>query len=352
MSRKRIVVVGSSFAGFTAAVELRRALGREHAITVISKSDEFVFGPSLVWVALGVRTKEDVSFAVRPRFEQHGIQFVLDEVVRLHLDNQVVAAQTGHHPYDYLVIATGPKPNYASVPGLGPRGYTHSILSLPDATRARAGFEELLARPGPVLVGGVQGASCPSTREFLFGVAGRIRAGGASERMPLTYLTAETSLTHLGSAGLGAAPMTERILGDLGIQSVTGALVRAVSPGEVHLADGRKLPFVYAVLTPPFLGADAVRACDRITNASGFVLVDPFCRTLAYPQVFAAGGAVARDHAGWTDAAWDGGQAGSPGERMGRLVASNIAACIRGGAMKSLQPRPDSAADDQPAAAW
>ena len=54
-SHKNIVIVGGSFGGINAAYALRRLLGEQVEITVISKDAEFTFLPSLPWVILGRR---------------------------------------------------------------------------------------------------------------------------------------------------------------------------------------------------------------------------------------------------------------------------------------------------------
>jgi len=41
-------IVGSSFAGFTAAMELAKRLDGRHCIVVISHRERFIFRPSLI----------------------------------------------------------------------------------------------------------------------------------------------------------------------------------------------------------------------------------------------------------------------------------------------------------------
>ncbi len=56
--------------------------------------------------------------------------------------------------YDYLVIATGPKLNFAVVPGSGPEsGFTQSVCTIDHAEQSYRNFQALLENPGPVLVG-------------------------------------------------------------------------------------------------------------------------------------------------------------------------------------------------------
>jgi len=52
----KIIVVGGSFAGLTAAYELRKKLGTEHQVLVLSNHPKFVFIPSMPWVAPPERT--------------------------------------------------------------------------------------------------------------------------------------------------------------------------------------------------------------------------------------------------------------------------------------------------------
>lgn len=51
--RKKILVLGGSFGGLTAAFEVKRRLDEQAEVTVISKEDRFVFLPSLPWVVTG-----------------------------------------------------------------------------------------------------------------------------------------------------------------------------------------------------------------------------------------------------------------------------------------------------------
>lgn len=47
-TRKTVMIVGGSFAGLTAAFELKRLLGERARIVVLDQSDQFVFIPSLI----------------------------------------------------------------------------------------------------------------------------------------------------------------------------------------------------------------------------------------------------------------------------------------------------------------
>lgn len=339
--RKRIVIIGSSFAGLTAAVRLKKHVGERHDVVVISKSDEFLFMPSLIWVPFDLRTRDEITFPVRPIFEKKGIEFKHTPVTELRLADKQIVTPQGVEAYDYLVIATGPKLNYEAVPGLGPRGgYTQSIFSWEDASAAGEAFHKFVEAPGPVVIGAVQGASCfGAAYEFLFNLAYQLKKRGLRERAPLTYITAEPFAAHFGLGGFGSGTkMTEYFFRKEGITPVMNAAFREIKPGEIVLEDGRTFPFAYAMLAPSYLGVDAVRACREITTPAGFVKVNDHYQTEIYPEVFAAGVAVDMPPPDQTAVPCNVPKTGYLSEQMAEVVAHNIAATINGEKMISLPP--------------
>ena len=341
MAKKRIVILGSSFAGLMAALRVKRQLGDEHQLRVLSKSDQFFFLPSLIWVPFDLRTKDEITFPVRPICEEYGIDFKQTAVSRLNLPQREVVAASGVEPYDYLLIATGAKSNYAAVPGLGPRGgYTQSIYNWDDAVLAGLAFGKFVQRTGPVVIGAVQGASgYGAAYEFLFNMAFQLKRRGMREKAPITYITSEPYLGHFGLGGKGTSQRTmEEFFRKEGIAAVTNAAVREIRPGEIVLEDRRAFPFAYAMLAPPIVGVEAIRACDEITTPAGLVRVSGCYQTEAYPEVFAAGAAVAVAPAEKTPVPCGVPITGYLSERMAQVAAYNIVASIRDQDLVSLPP--------------
>jgi len=338
---KRVIVIGSNFAGMTAAIELKEMLGRDHTVVVISKDDYFSFMPSLIWVPFGLRTRDEITFPLMPINRAKGIEYHNAPVTGIDLRRRLVTTSRSEHGYDYLIIATGPKLNYDAVPGLGPKeGFTQSIFSLEDAEAAARAFEEFLEAPGPVVVGAVQGASWFSAAyEFLFNMAHQIQKRGLEEVAPLTFVTPEPYVAHLGMGGFhGATAVAERYLRKLNVTVETNASVREILPDVIHLEGGHSLPFAYAMLTPPFVGVDPVRACSEIVDGDGFVRVNQYYQTDPYPEVFAAGVSVSIDPPEKTPVPCGVPKSGYLSDRMARTVAHNVAASIHGGEMTGLPP--------------
>lgn len=338
---KRVVIVGSNFAGYTAALELKKHLGKEAEIVVLSKSSDFVFMPSLIWLPFGLRKREDVTFPLAPIYQDKGVAFQKTVVTRLDLEDRQVVHEHGTLSYDYLVLATGPTNNWSAVKGLGPYGgHTQSIFGIEDAERAAAAFDRFLENPGPVVIGGVQGASCfGAAYEFLFNFAYQMKKRGLKDRVSVTYLTAEPYLAHFGIGGFGnGTKMTEFFFQHEGITAVTNAAVNEIREGEIELTDGRVLPFAYAMLAPSFLGVEAVRARKDITNPGGFVLVNDHYQTLPFPEVYAAGVSVAVAPPDQTQVPCGVPKTGYLSEEMAKVVVHNIVADLHGAPKVALAP--------------
>ncbi|HWE37536.1 MAG TPA: FAD-dependent oxidoreductase [Isosphaeraceae bacterium] len=339
----RIVVVGSSFAGYTAALKLARELGvggpvAEAKVTVISNTDIFTFIPSLIWLPFGLRTREEITFPLRPPLEKAEVDLVVAEATRIDLDARKVITGGGAADYDYLVVGTGPKVDFDAVPGLGPTrdgkpGHTLSICNLDHAEQARRAWDDFLKNPGPVVVGAVQGASCfGAAYEFALNLAHQVKKHGLRDRVPITFLTAEPYLGHFGIGNFGSArKLTEMFFEALGISYRVSTVVDHVEPKRVVLADGERIPFEYAMLIPPFRGVDAVAKSPGLGDAAGFVEVEDTYRHREHPRVFAAGVAVAVPPPAPTPVPCGVPKTGYLTEEMAKVAAHNIAAAILGG---------------------
>src|SRR5512143_1693358 len=103
----RIVVLGGSFGGLTAAFELKRLLGKKADITVVSDDDRFVFLPSLPWLIMGWRKPEDITLKVSKILKPKGIEFIHDAAKQIDADvSKIITTRGKELPYDFLIIST------------------------------------------------------------------------------------------------------------------------------------------------------------------------------------------------------------------------------------------------------
>jgi sulfide:quinone oxidoreductase len=289
----RIVVLGGSFGGLTAAFELRRLLGKKADITVVSEDDRFVFLPSLPWLIMGWRKPEDITLKVSDILKPKNIDFIHEPARQIDPNASKVTTSTKQLAYDYLVISTGPYLSFDEIPGLGPdKGHTDCTFTLDHAVKTAKTWQTILENPGPVVVGSAQMVSCfgPSY-ELAFEMDAELRRRKMRHKVPILYLTSEPYLGHMGVGGLGASKrFIEDEFADRDIKPLVSQAIEEVTLSEIRLKDGSKIPFKLAMIAPPFKGVPAVAP---LGNPRGFIPVDKNYRHAKYRNIFAVGVAIA-----------------------------------------------------------
>jgi len=392
----KVVIIGAGFAGQTAALYLADALDRRaHQITMINKYESFVYTPSLVWVGSGTMKVEKAQFPLRPVYRRKHIDFVHGTATEVHPDDQYVVVEPANGgdavraDYDYLIIATGARLNFAATPGLGPNaeGETMSICSPPHAVRAWDQLRMMIQRLHQgerlkfVVGTGFRGATCQGAAfEYLSNIHKILLKEGVRDRAELVWFSNEPKL---GDFGIGGARGTYRgkvistedfihaIFEDAGIQWEIHRSVDKVEAGRIlwenENGEHGETNFDFAMLIPGFAGPK-IKYVDKegnditgtMANAGGFVKVDAiyglsydvlknnpdawpsWYQNPTYPTIFAAGiafappGTVSPPHTtpNGTVIAPAVPRTGMVSGVIGRIVAKNIISMIKHGRMK------------------
>lgn len=332
---ERIVVLGGNFAGVTAALETRRRAGRDVDIVVISPAQQFLYVPSLIWVPFGLRQVNDIRFDIEPVLRKRDIRFIHDKAVRvLPEENRVLTDHSGDIDYDYVVCATGVKLDFSILDHLEPKeGYVQCIATPPLAEQAYRAFEDLVAEPGPVVVGATQGASCMGAAyEYLFNLEKQLRRRGVRKQVDITWITPEPYLGHFGIGGItGGEKMLKGLMKMYNIQWHVSAVIAEIQRDKMILADGSELPYRMSMLMPPFLGADVMFNSRELVGHKGFVVCNDGYQHVDYKNVFSAGLAV-QVVSPFPDTAAPFGipKTGFPSDVQGKIVAKNITHMING----------------------
>ncbi|MDC8450150.1 MAG: FAD-dependent oxidoreductase [Nitrospira sp.] len=326
----RVVIIGASIGGLPAAYEARALLDKKHTVTVISNVDYFHFVPSNPWVAVGWRKRKDISFAVGPVLEKKGIEFVYEAAQRIEPEQSRVVTAKGDVPYDYLIIATGPKLNFNAVPGLGPSGYTHSICTVDHAEQTWGAYQSFLKDPGPIVVGAAQGASCfGPAYEMAFILDTDLRKKKLRRKVPIYFVTPEPYIGHMGLAGVGKSRrLMEDEFADHSIKPIVNASIKEVQPGKLLTDDGQEIPFRYSMFIPPFTGVDAIAGTSGLCNPKGFVNIDAYQANPKYKNIYAVGVCVAIPPVEQTHVPTGAPKTGYMIESMVRAAVHNIMADI------------------------
>ncbi len=305
-----IVVVGAGLGGTPAAYELRERLPKNHRVTLVNATDYFQFVPSNPWLAVGWRERAQITVPIGPCLARKDIGFVAKAVTQIDAGANRLTLDGGEAlDYDYLVITTGPKLSFNEVPGAGPLsagggGFTHSVCSVDHAQAFFADYQTFLENPGPVVVGAMPGASCfGPAYEFAFILDTDLRRRKLRHKVPITYVTSEPYIGHLGLGGVGdSKSMLESEMRNRDMKWITNAKTTKVEEGKMfatqlddlgNLYKEHELGFKISMMLPAFKGVDAVAAVPNLCNPRGFVLIDEFQRSKAYRNIFSAGVCVA-----------------------------------------------------------
>jgi sulfide:quinone oxidoreductase len=337
-----IVVLGAGLGGTIMAYEMKEKLRPQDRLTVVSQGGTYSFVPSNPWSAIGWRERNDIAVDLAQVFARRGIEFRPEGARRVHPKESRVELNDGSFlDYDYLIIATGPDLAFDEVPGLGPDAYTQSICQIDHAEQTRAAFDALTKAPGPVVVGAAQGASCfGPAYEFAFILDTALRNAKKRDQVPMTFVTPEPYIGHLGLDGVGdtKGPL-ESALRERHIKWITNARVTNVEAGLIAAEevgeDGlvkatHRLPFAFSMILPAFRGVPAVAGIEGLTNPRGFVVIDKHQRNPAFPNVFGVGVCVAIPPVGKTPLPVGVPKTGFMIESMVTATAENIAALLRG----------------------
>jgi len=312
----RVVVLGAGISGHTSAAFLRKWLGKDHEVVVVSPLPTYNWIPSNIWVGVGLLKPAQVVFPLAPVYRKHGIDFRQARAVALYPEGDDAHAQPfveleytldnkkGQREllsYDFLVNATGPKLNFGATEGLGPGKHSLSVCTASHAGEASDFFlrqiqEMKQGARKRFLVGTGHGlCTCEGAAfEYIVNLEFELRAHGVRDKAEVIYISNEYELGDFGMGGIHlrrggyitpSKIFTESLYAERGIDWITRAHVQKVEPGrafyETLEGEEKEITFDMAMLLPPFSGV-GLTAFDRkkeditakVFAPSGFMRVD------------------------------------------------------------------------------
>lgn len=136
---RKIVVLGSGFAGYNAALQLEEGLAgrRRTQLTVVSDTAHFLFTPLLYSVATGELDMTHITVDLKEHFKAT-TNLVIDTIDRLDLERRVLIGQQGEIPFDYLIIAPGSVVDWGEIgEKQGWSNFAHTFKDARDGVRLR-----------------------------------------------------------------------------------------------------------------------------------------------------------------------------------------------------------------------
>ncbi len=312
---ERVVVLGAGFGGLELSTMLSEELGDAVEVTLIDKSDAFVFGFSKLDVMFGRTTAEAVRLPYSA-IAKPGVRVVRETITAIDPEARRVTTDAGVHEADVLVIALGADYDMDATPGLAEGG--NEFYSVAGAERLAGVIPSFSAGHAVIGVCGAPFKCPPAPSECALLLHDELVARGVRAACRISFvipLPTPVPPSPETSAAL------EREFAERDIALIAGRRVGAIDPGRgvAILDDGAELEFDLFLGVPKHRAPDVVIASGMTED--GYVPVDSATLETRYPGVYAVG-----------DVATAGvPKAGVFAEGAARIVARTLISRLRGG---------------------
>lgn len=309
----RVVVLGAGFGGLELTTTLSEQFGDEVEITLIDKTDSFVFGFSKLDVMFGRTTAEHVSHKyadiVKP-----GVRFVQAEVTSVDAATKHVETTAGAFDADFLVIALGADYDIDFTPGLAEGGYEYYTNAGSFAHEQKlADFDG-----GRVVVGVVSAPfKCPpAPSETVLLMHEMLERKGLLEKSTISLMMPFGR--PIPPSPDASAALLESFA-EHGINWIPDTAVASVDPATstITTSNGDEVPFDLFLCIPHHVAPKVL--IDSGLTENGWVPVDPLTLETKHEGVYAVGDVAAVGTP----------RAGVFSEGQGKIAAEQIAAKIR-----------------------
>ncbi|HEV7400184.1 MAG TPA: FAD-dependent oxidoreductase [Solirubrobacterales bacterium] len=312
---ERVVVLGAGFGGLELSTMLSEASGGEIDVTLIDKSDSFVFGFSKLDLMFGHEKPNAVRMAYRD-IAKPGVRVLRETVTAIDPEARLVSTDAGTHEADILVIALGADYDMDATPGLAEAG--NEFYSVAGAERLAEIIPSFSQGHAVIGVSDAPFKCPPAPSECALLLDEALTARGVRESCQISFvipLPTPVPPSPEASAALEAA-FAER-----DIKLIAGRRVGALDPErKVAVLDDRsELPFDLFLGVPKHRAPEVVVASGMTED--GYVPVDSATLETRFPGVYAVG-----------DVATAGvPKAGVFAEGAAKIVAQALIAKLRGG---------------------
>lgn len=292
---QKIVIAGSGFAGFWAAVSAMRAIalaGKEGEIevTMVSPTPNVTIRPRLYEAVL-----ENMSPDISTQLAAIGVRHLAGLVEQIDSANRTLGVtcaegQKLRLDYDRLVLATGSQLSVPPVAGFAEHGF--NVDTLQSAQQLDAHLKALAEQPATparntvvVVGGGLTGLE--SAAEMPMRLCA-ILGSEANIRVVIVDTAAEVG------AGMGAEPgiVIRQALDECGVESRAGMRVTAIDADSVTLSSGERIAANTVILAAGVRANPLVEQIPGERDAAGRIVGDAFLHAPAAAGVFVTGDTV------------------------------------------------------------
>jgi sulfide:quinone oxidoreductase len=312
--KTRVLVLGAGFGGLELSTLLSEELGDEIDVTLIDKSDHFIFGYSKLDVMFGRLDMDKVRLPYR-NFIKSGVRFLKQEITAIDPDARRVTTDAGSYEADFIVVALGADYDIDATPGLEAEG--SEFYSAAGAERMRGMLGDFSKGQAIVGVSAAPFKCPPAPSECALLLHDYLLTKGIRGKCEITLVL------PFGSPVPPSPETSKALMGafsERGIKFVPGRRVASLDPGRrvAVLDDGTEMPYDLYLGVPKHKAPGVVEESGLAED--GWVPVNPRTLETRFAGVYAIG-----------DIANTGTpKAGVFAEGAARSVAASLIAHIRG----------------------
>lgn len=285
MAGKTILILGGGVGGLTAANELRRRLGTEHRVVLIDKHAEHLFTPSLLWLMVGARRREQLTKDLR-RMVRPGVEVVRAEARELDPARGRVVTDGREWGYDALIVALGADLAPEALPGYA--GTAHNFYDLDGAAGLWAALQGFRGGRLVVAVSALP-YKCPAAPyEAALLLEDALRRRGMRGNSEVVVFTPEPQPMPVAGPELGGA--VTALLAQRGIGFHPNRPLEAIDSErrELIFQDGRREPFDLLAAVPPHRPPPTISQ-SPLANEAGWIPVNKTTLRTRCEGVYALG---------------------------------------------------------------
>ena len=281
--KTHVLILGAGFGGLELSTLLSESLGDQADVTLIDKSDAFVFGYSKLDVMFGRTTLDAVRLTYR-HFSKAGVRFLQQTITAIDPTARRVTTDAGSYEAEVLVVALGADYDLDATPGLAAGG--NEFYTVAGAERLRGLLPDFSKGRAIIGVAAAPFKCPPAPSECALLLHDYLTTRGVRNQCEITMVL------PLGSP-VPPSPETSRALvgafAERNIKFVPNRRVASLEPGRrvAVLDDGSELPYELYLGVPKHRAPKVVEASGMAEN--GWVPVNPRTLETRFPGVYAVG---------------------------------------------------------------
>ena len=266
---KTVVIVGGGSGGMSTANHLAYKLrdnikNREVKVVLFDGSGQHYYQPGFLEIPFDMMAPAS-TYRPMLRLAAEGVTIIQEFVTEVDLKNSVVKSEKQKINYDYIVIATGARYDYDSIPGL--REGTDNFYSLENAISLK---KKLNSFKGGKIVVGVSSMpyKCtPAPLEAVFMLNDYFTRRGMRDKVEIEY----TYPMPMAFPNKEISDISLKMFEEKGIKSSLGFQLKSVDANARVLIsqNGEKISYDLALIVPPHKGNKLMENSEVVDKMVG-----------------------------------------------------------------------------------